>query len=119
MKIEYFEPSGKQGGCEGYEVDFDKKMLYPSHGRPEKFSLDNAEDIQWVIEGNIQETKDEIKRINEKLALTKEKRVPIDGGYKLLVPPTERTKEILNAKLKANKDMLAKLKSLNVMELIK
>lgn len=119
MKIKYFEESGKQGGWEGMEVDFKKRMIYPSHSKPERFSIDNAESIVWVVDGCIKETKADIKRMTERLAIKKETRIPIPGGYKLVAPPSDNLKEILNEKIKLAKEKLAELKSLNVLKIVK
>lgn len=119
IKIEYYEESGKQGGCEGFVVDFDKKMVYPSHGAVQKFSIENAEDIQWTIEGNLKMLNAEVKRLKEKISLKKVKNVRIEGGYKIISPPSESMIKILQEKLKETIDQIKNLKSIDVLTIIK
>ena len=119
MIIEYYEESGKQGGSEGLKVDFKKKMIHPTHRASEKFSLDNLEEIQWAIDGRMAELKTEISRIKEKLNLKEVKRVPIQDGYKIISPPSDKIKEILKEKLKKSKQEYQDLDSIELKKILK
>lgn len=117
--ISWYEPSGKQGGEEGIEVDFKNRKILPSHRQEEKITSSNIDEAQWVIENNIKSIRNKINEIKEKLSLTKEKIIPIPNGHKVIQPPSEKTKEALNIKFSFLEKKKRELESIDLKDLIK
>lgn len=122
-KLSWKEDNGKVGGKKAIDVDFDKKQVSLSTGKPfskpHGFSKDNLKEIQWVIENNIEFTKEEIKRFKYKLSIKETTYVQIDNGYKIFEPPTDKMKKIWKEKIETLKANLETFSNINITKLIK
>lgn len=116
--IHYYKETGKQGGQEGYDVNFSEKIIYYSHGNPESFSKDNISIVQFVIEENIKNIQAKILKIIEQLSITKETYIPIPDGHKILLPLTDKMRKSLILKKESIEEDLLVLSKIDPTKLI-
>jgi len=119
MKVRYHVDSGKQGGPEGLEFDTKDNSITYSHKGVEKLCAENADDVQWAINGSIKSLKATVKKLKMRMSLKADKKERIDGGYKLLKKPTPTMLEILSEKLEVAQKEIALLEGLDVNKMIK
>lgn len=114
-KLSWSIPSGKMGGCESWEINFEDMTIEHSHTGVHNLDINMAETAQWVIEENVKQLQESINQIDEKLNVKETKHEPIQDGYRIIEPPTEKMKQILLNKKEEKEKELNELLNLDIL----
>jgi hypothetical protein len=112
--IEWFDEDGNLYGNRGLSLDLETNIITKFNGVEEPLSIENLPDVLYCIEQNKIYLNESIQEIEKKLAQTETKRIPIENGYKISEPLSDKFRSIYLEDLKTTKDELEFITNLKV-----
>jgi hypothetical protein len=112
--VEWFEEDGNLYGWRGLSFDTTTNIVTKFTGEEEDLNERNLPDVITTIEFNENDLNERIKIIKDKLTQTETKRIPIEGGYKLSEPLSNKLRKTYLEELEECQNRLNFLSSLKI-----